>query len=168
MIMPVMGIDLAGKEKNETGICIYFLEWLGEKPHVVRRTVHTDDEIMELVRKHKPKVVAVDAPFSFPKEGEGYFRKADRMLIERGFKVLSPLFKGMQVLVRRAMKLREEIEKEGVEVIETFPRAVQRIFGLEKPEGVNEHEFDAFLCALAAKAYLEGEYENLDGIILPL
>ncbi len=167
--MPVIGIDLAGKEKNDTGICIYFLKQLGdEEQKIVTFTMHTDGEILRVISRFKPVVVAIDAPLSLPEEGEGAFRTCDRMLIQRGYRVLPPVFRGMRILVERAMRLKETIEKgHSIKIIETFPRAVQEIYGIEKQKGVSEHEFDAFLCALAAKAYVEGKYEDLQGIILP-
>ncbi len=165
--MPVMGIDLAGKEKNNTGVCVYFLKELNEKPSTKTFCVHTDEEIVELVKKYNPEVIAIDAPLSFPRPEEGYFRKADRLLMERGFSVLSPLFKGMQVLVKRAVRLKDVLETWNIKVVETYPRAVQHIFSLQKPKETSQDEFDAFLCALSAKAYLIGRYEDLDGIILP-
>ncbi len=165
--MPVIGIDLAGKEKNDTGICVYFLKELDEKPGTITFRVHTDEEILASVEKHRPEIIAIDAPLSFPKPEEGYFRRSDRLLMERGFSVLSPNFKGMVVLVRRAIKLKNRLEEMGYRVIETYPRAVQEIFALKKPKNKNKDEFDAFLCALAAKAYVLNRYEDLSGIILP-
>ncbi len=165
--MPVAGIDLAGKEKNDTGVCIYFLKELDEKPAVRTFIARTDEDILELVKNNMPKVIAIDAPLSFPKQEEGYFRKADRLLIDRGFRVLSPVFRGMRILVKRAINLKSKLEGIGCKVIETYPHAVQEIFGLEKPENKSQDEFDAFLCALAAKSFLVGEYEDLEGIIIP-
>ena len=52
-------------------------------------------------------------------------------------------------------------------VIEVFSRASEKILGLSKEPRKNKDEYDALLCALTAKAYLEGNYEDLDGIIIP-
>ena len=56
----VMGIDLAGLEKNITGICVLVLN---HEP--ILYSVHRDEEIIRKVEEEKPAVVAIDAPLSF-------------------------------------------------------------------------------------------------------
>ena len=58
----ILGVDLAGSEKRNTGICI-----MGKKLNVKTMIVHTDKEIEKIVRKIKPKIIAIDAPLSLPK-----------------------------------------------------------------------------------------------------
>lgn len=165
--MRVIGLDLAGKPENDTGLCV--LEVLSGRTKTTSKIVHTDEEILaEIEATGGPQlidVIAVDAPFSFPREG--FWRKSDRMLTERGFKPLSPVFRGMQPLVKRAMKLVEELRGKGYKVVETFPQAVEKILNMEKSAAANEDEYDALLCAMAAKAFFEKKFDDLDGIILP-
>jgi len=155
--MKVIGIDLAGKDKNPTGFCVM----IDGKTEV--RLLRTDEEILKAVDGVEPDVVAVDAPFSFPEHG--YYRDSDQKLQEEGFKPLSPRFPGMQPLVERAMKLVPELRK-SYRVIEAFPRATEKILGLEEKK---THEYDALLCALTGKYYFQGKFRAMgkEEIIVP-
>jgi len=153
-----MGIDLAGKDKNPTGICI-----IKENKTSVK-IVYKDEEILNEIEKHKPDVICIDAPFDFP--SSGFFRESDKLLISEGYKCLSPRFKGMQPLVIRAKKL-VKLLKNRFTVIEVFPRATEHIFRLKPEKGANPHKYDALLCALTGKCYLNGNYRDLKGIIIP-
>ena len=158
--MRVVGLDLAGKKENETGFCLL------HGSEVTTETVREDIEIIELIKGSEPDVVAVDAPFDFPEDG--MYRECDEKLKERGYDVLSPNFPGMKVLVERAKSLIEKLEEvDDFEIIEVFPRATEEILPVKKTKNMTEDEYDAFLCALTGKKYLQDEQENLDGIIIP-
>jgi hypothetical protein len=157
--MKVIGIDLAGKEKNPTGFCV-----LTEKK-TKTKVLFLDVEILEEIENERPDCIAIDAPFWLPRTG--VWRPCDIKLLKRGFRPLSPVLPTMKLLTLRASKLVKTLIKRNYKVIEVFPRATERILGLSKEPRKNEHEYDALLCALTAKAYLEGNYENLDGIIIP-
>ena len=162
----VVGLDLAGKPENDTGYC--YLE-VDESGKLTTRTelLKNDEQIFANIEATKPQIIAIDAPFSFPNQNDGFFRASDKALQEKGFKPLSPLFRGMQPLVKRAMALVPELQRRGFKVIETFPSAAEKILNTEMKKGVNKDEYDALLCALVAKAYLEGKFEDLKGIVLP-
>ncbi len=153
-----VGIDLAGKDKNPTGLCI-----LTDKKSRAF-IVFSDDEILKVVDDVKPDVVAIDAPLSFPKQG--YYRDGDMALKGMGFNPLSPLFPGMKCLVERGMKLKDVLTGKGYRVIEVFPRATEAVLGLKEKKS---HEYDALLCALTGKYYLQGRFESLgpEKIIIP-
>jgi predicted nuclease with RNAse H fold len=155
--MKIIGIDLAGKDKNPTGFCV--MTDSGTEARLLR----TDEDILKAVEEIEPDVIAVDAPFSFPKEG--YYRDSDVRLQEEGFKPLSPVFRGMRPLVERAMKLVPELRK-NYRVIEVFPRATEKILGLEEKK---THEYDALLCALTGKYYFQGKFRSMgkEGIVVP-
>ncbi|RLJ07257.1 MAG: hypothetical protein DRP12_02595 [Candidatus Aenigmatarchaeota archaeon] len=157
--MKVIGIDLAGKPKNPTGVYILNKEKRG-------LVLYTDEEILEVVRRENPDLIAIDAPFQMPKSG--WWRDSDLALKKAGFRPLSPKFPGMQPLVRRAERLLKLLKP--YRVIEVFPRATEKILGLQKAERANQHIYDAMLCALTGKAYLEGKYRALgkQRIIIPL
>ncbi|MFP4115807.1 MAG: DUF429 domain-containing protein [Candidatus Aenigmatarchaeota archaeon] len=158
--MKVLGLDLAGKDENDTGFCL--LDGSKVETHVVK----ADVEILELVKGADPDVIAIDAPLSFPEDG--MYRGCDQRLRDRGYDVLSPNFPGMRVLVNRALSLVKKLKREDdFEVIEAFPRATEKILPVKKGKNMTEDEHDAFLCALTGKKYLQGEHENLDGIIIP-
>ena len=164
--MRSVGIDLAGLETNETGFCV--LDFNGEDKVIVKRLL-TDREILQEIEnvnaEKKIDVIAIDAPFDFPKNG--LYRSGEIKLLNRGFKPLSPMFPGMKPLTRRGKLLSTILRKEGYLVIEVFSRASEKILGLKKSKRANEDEYDALICALTGKAYLKGEYEDLDGIIIP-
>ncbi|MEM5778414.1 MAG: DUF429 domain-containing protein [Candidatus Aenigmatarchaeota archaeon] len=157
--MKVVGIDLAGKSENPTGFCL--LDENGSHTKIV----FTDTEILKEIEEIKPDCIAIDAPFWLPKVGA--WRPCDEKLLKRGFQPLSPLLPSMRLLTLRASHLVNVLRKRGYKVIEVFSNATEKILGLSKEPRKNKDEYDALLCALTAKAYLEGKYEDLDGIIIP-
>ncbi len=158
--MKVVGVDLAGKPTNPTGMCIL------RDGRTETKIVYSDDEIVEIIKSESPDVVAIDAPLGFPERG--WWRDSDRALIKAGFRPLSPKFPGMQPLVIRAQNLLKRLK--GFRVIEVFPRATEKRFGLKPQIGANPHTYDALLCALTGKAYLEGRAQILgrEEIVVPL
>lgn len=156
----VVGIDLAGKEENPTGFCV--LRVTGAKT----KKLFTDEEILEEIAKAKPKVVAIDAPLWLPPKDIPW-RIGELLLMKRGFRPLSLLLPSMRLLALRAKNLAKKIREMGIEVIEVFAAASEKILGLQKEKRKSKDEYDALLCALTAKAYLDGKYEDLGGIIIP-
>ncbi len=158
--MKVVGLDLAGKQENDTGFCLL------EGSDVRTMVLKSDIEILEVVKGTDPNVVAVHAPLYFPEDG--MYRDCDEELKDMGYEVLSPNFPGMKVLVRRAKSLVAKLERiDDFEIIEAFPRAAMDRLPIKKTDNMTEDEFDALLCALTGKKYLQDEYEDLDGIVLP-
>ncbi len=157
----IIGIDLAGLERNPTGFCL-----LTEKGSEAK-TVLSDSEIFKEIEEARPDLIAIDAPFSFPEQG--YYRDGDKLLQREGFRCLSPRFPGMRPLVMRAMGMVRELRNKDYRVIEVFPRATERILGSVKDEKANEHEYDALLCALTGRYFLEGKYRALgrEKIVIP-
>lgn len=91
-----IGIDLAGLSKNPTGIA-----QLKDKT-VKTSLVYTDSEILEYITIHSPTLIAVDAPLSLPAKGDA-FRKADREMVKKGYRVFPPTFPAMKTLTLRAI-----------------------------------------------------------------
>jgi len=151
MPLKVVGLDLAGAEKNPTG---FF--FLGKEKGKVK-LLFSDSEILEEIERVKPDVIAIDAPLSFPKHG--FYRDGDILLRKLGVKPLSPKFPGMRMLVARGIRLANVIRKIS-EVIEVYPYASANILNIHThsdlkrfgsfPEPKNKDEFDALLCALTA------------------
>ncbi|MFP4116588.1 MAG: DUF429 domain-containing protein [Candidatus Aenigmatarchaeota archaeon] len=159
--MKVVGLDLAGKEENDTGFCL--LDGCSVRTEVLK----TDVEILEVVKGVNPDLIALDAPLGFPEDG--MYRDCDEELKEKGYDVLSPNFPGMKVLVRRAKSLVEKLKTvDGFEIIEVFPRASEDNLQVRRTENLTEDEFDALVCALTGKKYLRDEHEDLKGIIVPV
>ncbi|MEM5834556.1 MAG: DUF429 domain-containing protein [Candidatus Aenigmatarchaeota archaeon] len=179
--MKVVGIDLAGSEKRETGFCI-----LDESLKAETSILFTDKEIIEEIEKVKPRVVSIDAPLALPKgrpslskkyKNYPHLRECDKELLKMGIKFFPITLGPMRKLTERGIRLKKILEKKGFEVIETFPGAAQDLLkiprrkekeklrkGLIKlgikgiKKNVSEHELDAITCALVGKLYLEGNY----------
>ncbi|MEM5870644.1 MAG: hypothetical protein QW758_01675 [Candidatus Aenigmatarchaeota archaeon] len=161
----IVGIDLAGKEKNPSGYCLLEINDLEERVLKVL-LLYSDDEIIGEIEKDNPILICVDAPLSFP--SKGYFRDSDLALISLGFRPLSPMLPGMKTLAERAIKLKSILEARGYKVIEVFPRATERILNLKKERRVNKDKYDAFLCAITGKYYLKNRFEILENeIVIP-
>lgn len=178
-----MGIDLAGKKENPSGICMI------EEDEILFKTCFTDEEIIETVRSSDPELIVIDAPLSLPlsrccleKECEcrvgGHFRQCEREIRRYG-SVLPLTFQGMKMLTMRGISLKEKLE--GHTLLETHPRTVQKMLGITtinqyvndryKPNiNPSEHELDAYLAALIGVFYLNNCYIELgnpeEGIII--
>ena len=159
--MNILGIDLAAKEKNPTGICI--LNTKGFKFD----TVFSNKDICELVFTEFPSLIIVDSPLSLPKgrcclEKDcecavgGHFRQAEKEIRKYG-NVLPLTFKGMKMLTLRGITISSRL-KNDFTVIESHPRTSLKVLGYDnfikllKPYNVksnlNEHELDAAVLAI--------------------
>lgn len=163
----ICGIDLAGVESRPTGICI--LNNITEF-----YTVYKDQEILSLINKTSPDVVAIDAPLSF--HGE-HFRDCD-LELKKDYPILPLTFKGMQILTQRGINLKSQIP---FPVIEVYPHASKKILSIDRPEDLSSynivtlpstiHELDAAAAAITGKYFLKEKYRvygKKDKIIVPL
>lgn len=162
----IIGIDLAALPKNPTGICIV----KGKNTELF--TVHEDDEILAVIRKEKPQIVAIDAPLM----NEVRVREADRQLKKYG--AMPPTMPSMRQLVERAKQL---VKKINYPVIEVFPTATAKILGVYSKnwremaekldiEAKSKHELDAYLAAYTAYLYLHGKAKEVgekEKIVIP-
>jgi predicted nuclease with RNAse H fold len=85
----------------------------------------------------------------------------------------------MRMLTERGMRLKDEFEKRGFTVIETFPGGAQDIWGIPRQKrprelraglkklgvkgdigkhSISPHELDAITCALAGRCYLRSQF----------
>jgi predicted nuclease with RNAse H fold len=178
--MKIVGIDLAGVEKNPTGFC-----FLDEKMVIKTSLLFKDEEILKEIEKIKPDVVAIDAPLALPKGRKSlykrdkiHFRECDKELLKMKIKFFPITLGPMRKLTERGIKLKKILESKKIKTIETYPGAIQDILkiprkskgkeklmaGLKKfgLKGLNkkmsDHELDAATCALLGKMYLEGNY----------
>jgi len=168
----VIGIDLAATSRNPTG-------WATLKNKTVQtRLLYTDKEILENTLQNNPALIAIDAPLSLPKNGE-FFRKTDKEMIRKGYRVLPPNFPAMKKLTLRAISLNRVIEEKTYKAIEVHPTstrkalemplkdwgAVQEILKTLGLKGELEtrplatHEIDAVTAALTAVLHLQGQTE---------
>ncbi len=160
--MKVIGIDLAGKPENPTGFCI--LEADGEVKTEIR-ILKEDSEILKAIEEARPDCIAIDAPFWTP--ASGFWRRSEELLMKRGFKPVSPKLPSMQVLALRAKGIVQALRAKGFRVIEASAFATEKILQVSREPKGNEHEYEALLCALTAKFYLDKKFEDLEGIIIP-
>ncbi len=168
--LKILGIDLAGKSKNPTGICIF------KDNDIIIKTVNKDKEILEIASTLKPDIIAIDAPIM---SGKPKIRKAD--IILKKYKAFPPTLPGMIPLTIRGSKLATQLLKLGP-VIEVFPTATTKILGIyhknyKKTAAIldvkikTKHELDAYICCLTGKLFIEGKTENVgnekEKIIIP-
>jgi hypothetical protein len=160
--MKILGIDLAGKQKNPSGICIL------SNHELFLKTLFFDKDILEEVKRVDPLLIGVDAPLSLPKgrcclerdcecSMVGHFRQAERDIRPYG-RVLPLTFHGMKLLTLRDVKLVKYLN-EKYEVIETHPRTDQKILGFTELKldvsryfnlrgEITNHTLDSALAAL--------------------
>ena len=179
----VVGIDLAGSPKRNTGICTL------KKDSISFCTiVHTDEEIINYVEKERPALVTIDAPLNLPPgrksmediNGE-HFRPCDRELLRRGIRFFPITLGPMRLLTERGIRLKRVLTRRGYPVIEVYPGAAQDIWhtgrkqdglsklrkGLQKlgVKGLNKKmngdELDAVTAALTGQLFLLGRAEVL-------
>ncbi|MDA4119904.1 MAG: DUF429 domain-containing protein, partial [Thaumarchaeota archaeon] len=131
-----------------------------------------------------------DAPLFLPKgrksiedRGPPHFRECDKELLRMHIRFFPISLGPMRMLTTRGMKLRAVLEGRGLEVIESFPGAIQDLlhmprkqaglpllaraltdYGvvLDRPEGeLNGDELDAVTSALVGLLYKRGNYRAI-------
>jgi predicted nuclease with RNAse H fold len=86
---------------------------------------YTDSEILEKIIRSRPVLIAIDAPLSLPKKG-AFFRKADREMIRKGYRVFPPNLPAMKKLALRAIRLNRLIEEKAYKTIEVHPTSTRK------------------------------------------
>ena len=181
----VVGIDLAGSERRDTGFCV-----MDSKMSSVTMVLHTDDEILQRTTKARPDVVSIDAPLFLPKgreslevKGPPHFRECDKELLRMHIKFFPISLGPMRMLTARGMRLRSVLEAQGLEVIESFPGAIQDLLKMpRKQEGLSHlasalrrygvrmkghgrdlggDELDAVTSALVGLLYIRGQFRAI-------
>jgi len=190
--MHVIGIDLAGSEKRQTGFCILD----GMKAYT--SVLYTDEEIIDKIEEVRPDIIAIDAPLSLPEGRKSiedrtnvHLRECDKELLKRRIKFFPITLGPMRKLTQRGIELKKILESKGFRVIEVYPGGAQDVLkiprkqrGLDKlKEGLkmlkitgltkemNDHELDAVTSAFVGKLFLEKKSEILGdqkiGIVMP-
>lgn len=189
--MKIMGIDLAGRVDNPTGICVlnaYNVDGeavASEDKIKINKinfnTIYTDEELMKQINDLEPSLIVIDAPLSLPKgrcclekdcecSVGGHFRQCEREIRRYG-PVLPLTFRGMKMLTMRGVALASSLSGK-YQLKETHPRTAQKILGFENLEkdlethfhlniDTNEHELDAIIAALTGFFYLNSCYLEL-------
>lgn len=184
--MRVVGIDLAGAERRDSGSCT-----LDDGLVVKVCTLRSDDEILREVDKMRPALIAIDAPLSLPLgrcclrdtcecRNRGHLRQCDRELLNRRIRFFPVTLGPMRKLTERGMRMKRVMEEMDYRVIEVYPGGAQDVWGIPRkqkglsalregllrmvgsiPTIVSHHELDAISSALVGYLYMKGEYEAL-------
>lgn len=175
----IAGLDLAGSQNRPTGFCLI-------RDRAIFTTVlFSDGEISQEIRKTGPRVVAIDAPLSLPpgrrhiedRKG-GHFRSCDLELRKRGIRFFPITLGPMRGLTQRGLKLKSELSRTGLEVIEIYPGGAQDIWDLPRAgrdriglalglKRLSEKEFGLKLNH-RAKSWLEMTADELDAVTAAL
>ncbi len=179
----IIGIDLAGSPRRETGFCVL------EEDRIRTKVLKEDEEIIGSTVEEKPELTAIDAPLSLPKgrcclrddcpcRGRGHLRNCDRDLIKLKIRFFPLTLGPMRSLTQRGMMMKKVLEQRGLTVVEVYPGGAQDIWGIPRKQkgvkllrynlkqmgvvGIEEksthHELDAVTCALVGKLYLDGNF----------
>ena len=183
--LAIVGLDLAGSEKRNTGFCA-----MDSRMRCRTEILHNDAEVLSRTIESRPRVVSIDAPLFLPKgrksiedRGPPHLRECDKELLRMHIRFFPISLGPMRMLTTRGMKLRAALEGEGLEVIESFPGAIQdllhmprkqrglpllaqalRRYGvvLGRPEGaLTGDELDAVTSALVGLLYVKGQYRAI-------
>ncbi|MEK6981595.1 MAG: DUF429 domain-containing protein [Candidatus Micrarchaeota archaeon] len=190
----IVGIDLAGSEKRDTGFCV-----ITDKLAKVQ-ILNTNEQIIEKITELADliRIVCIDAPLTLPsgrislEENNGiHFRQCDLELRKLGIRFFPITLGPMRMLTKRGMFLKEEILKINpkIKVIEVYPGASYDIFKVNRKDekqiikwiksfveikdlAYTQDELDGICCAITGKLYLEGKARGIgndDGkIIIPI
>jgi predicted nuclease with RNAse H fold len=117
---------------------------MDEKMNCATSVLHTDVEIVSSTLAANPKVVSIDAPLFLPlgrrsleDRGPPHLRECDKELLRMGIRFFPISLGPMRMLTARGMRLRAVLERKKLEVIESFPGAIQDILGMpRKQEGL--------------------------------
>jgi predicted nuclease with RNAse H fold len=192
--LTIIGIDLAGSVRRNTGICILHGNTISQY-----RTVFDDKEILEFIVKGHPDLIAIDAPLNLPpgrrtiedRNGE-HFRPCDRELLKRGIRFFPITLGPMRSLTKRGISLNKKFKRMGFRTIEIYPGAAQDIWNIPRKQHglgrlrsglerlgirglgrtMNGDELDAVSGAFVGRLYLQGKAEVIGNfeqgaIVLP-
>jgi predicted nuclease with RNAse H fold len=181
----VVGLDLAGSERRDTGFCV-----MDPEMRCKTAVLHTDTEILDRTTAARPLVVSIDAPLFLPRgrksiedRGPPHFRECDKELLKMHIRFFPISLGPMRMLTTRGMRLRGALEAEGLEVIESFPGAVQDLLHMPRKQGglpflarslrrygialgspdshLTGDELDAVTSALVGLLYVKGKYRAI-------
>lgn len=126
----IAGIDYGSKLAGTTAIASLF----GREVRLVqsKKQADADEMIANWAQEKRPHTIYLDAPLSLPGcylnlSGcdDFFYRKADRAL-----GAMSPMFLGG--LTARAMRLRKQLEGQGIRCVEVYPAALVKEMGWPK------------------------------------
>jgi uncharacterized protein len=132
----VTGIDLAGSDKRNTGICT-----MKNKNIIFCKTVFTDEEIISHIKEFKPNLITIDAPLHLPpgrktiEDNNGiHYRKCDLELRKLGIKFFPITLGPMRKLTVRGILLKKKFQSMGYKVVEVYPGATQDVLKIPRKQ----------------------------------
>ncbi|HRP18564.1 MAG TPA: ribonuclease H-like domain-containing protein [Ginsengibacter sp.] len=187
--LKVVGIDLSGSEKRDSGWCLL------TGAETTTRTIGSDKELISATLEASPHLVSIDSPLSLPRgrisvldddpgrHKFGIMRYCERLLKKRGINVYPALIPSMQKLTARGIRLATYFRSQGIPVIESYPGAAQDIMGIPRKraslrmlcEGLGEFgirgsflheqlthdEIDAITSSVVGAFFWSGKFEAL-------
>jgi uncharacterized protein len=183
--MMAVGIDLAGSERRNTGFCT-----MDSKLRCAAEVLHSDGDIITRTIAARPGVVSIDAPLFLPKgrksiedRGPPHLRECDKELLRMHIRFFPISIGPMRMLTARGMRLRSVLEGRGLQVVESFPGAIQDLLHMPRKQAglpqlakaltgygltfdrpvqeLNGDELDAATSALVGLMYLRGEHRAI-------
>ncbi len=161
-----IGIDLGGKKKKTTGICILEKNQAGDLIFVSKERIFGKDLLKKIFR-YLPatRTIAIDAPLTKGR-GKGKMRLYEKFLSQKIFRQahINPVPPALMLeLCQFALEIKKKIKKRGfvldINLIETFPTFLKEIvekskffqpLAVKKIHFLNEDEEMAFFCAVLA------------------
>lgn len=105
------------------------MEVCGDEKKVSTTLLHSDSEIIERLKKEKPKLAGIDAPLIY----SGVNRSCDEEL--RSYGALPVTLRGMETLAIRGSNLASQLE--GFDFIEVFSTGTAKILGFYDKKDAN-------------------------------
>ncbi len=189
----VVGLDLAGSPRRETGACLL----RGGRAETA--VLYDDAAILDYVAAARPDLVTIDAPLSLPPgratihdRNGAHFRPCDIELRRRGIPFFPVTLGPMRGLTERGLRLKAALEGRGFRAVEIYPGGAQDVWGLPRAKrgpdrlrrglarrgaaglrpGLTDHELDAATGAVVGRLFLEdavevyGDFER-GAIVMP-
>ncbi|MEM0437792.1 MAG: DUF429 domain-containing protein [Candidatus Micrarchaeia archaeon] len=180
----VIGIDLAGSERRDTGVTV-----ISNGKIVYTGIVHRNGEILSLVKKHKAGLVAIDAPLTLPRGRLGindsngpHFRECDLKLREMKIRFFPVTLGPMRMLTSRGILLAQLLANElNCRAIEVYPGASYDLLGVPRRDyaGIikavralgyhiknrvyTRDEIDSIMCAVVGDMEINGVVKSIGG-----
>ncbi len=194
----IVGIDLTGSERRATGWALL------RGAEAKTKSISRDEDLIRETIGARPDIVSIDSPLSVP---DGWTRAQERLIPDApiyrkcelamkrmGISVFWCLLPSMKSLTLRGMCLADELRRQGLKVIESYPGAAQDILGIPRKgsslaelkwglaragitgsylrDRVTHDEVDAITSALVGLFYLADDYIALgspseDYLIIP-
>jgi hypothetical protein len=127
-----LGIDLTSSTARPSGYAVLD----GQAGLLAVGLVGTNEEILSLASQWRPRLVALDAPLSWPSDPESRGRQCELLLAHEGIGIFRTTSKTIiRALVERGIELAAAVRSQGFEVVEIYPYGTKvRLFARPIPK----------------------------------